>query len=44
MNIIRKTFKRIVDHYTMDPTWIQEEVTRLTGDKPSVYDVILRHW
>ena len=42
MNYIRETFKKVVDHYTMDPEWIQEEVARLTGSESSVLDVIFK--
>ena len=42
MNIIRKAFKQIVDHYTMDPAWVQEEVNRLTVNGPNVDDIILK--
>ena len=42
MSTIRNAIKQIVDHYTMDPAWIQGEVNRLTGNRPDIYDVIFK--
>ena len=42
MNTIKKALRQIVDLYAMSPSRLQEEVTRLTGNAPSLYDVILK--
>ena len=41
MSTIRKIFKRIVDHFTMNPEWVQKEVSRMS-EYPK--DVKLRNW